>query len=63
MVLSQDGVLFSVDQESPGNYSSAFTDVGRSAPKERRGIPEREVVKRTCIINSVEFELRRASLK
>nr|XP_020657941.1 sorbin and SH3 domain-containing protein 2 isoform X8 [Pogona vitticeps] len=33
-----------VDQESPGNYSSAFTDVGRSAPKERRGIPERERV-------------------
>ncbi|XP_072857464.2 sorbin and SH3 domain-containing protein 2 isoform X20 [Pogona vitticeps] len=32
------------DQESPGNYSSAFTDVGRSAPKERRGIPERERV-------------------
>ncbi|XP_062991697.1 sorbin and SH3 domain-containing protein 2 isoform X1 [Elgaria multicarinata webbii] len=31
-----------VDQESPGNYSSAFTDVGRCAPKERRGTPERE---------------------
>uniref|UniRef100_A0A8D2Q835 Sorbin and SH3 domain containing 2 n=1 Tax=Varanus komodoensis TaxID=61221 RepID=A0A8D2Q835_VARKO len=30
------------DQESPGNYS-AFTDVGRSATKERRGIPEREL--------------------
>ncbi|XP_042323622.1 sorbin and SH3 domain-containing protein 2 isoform X7 [Sceloporus undulatus] len=30
------------DQESPGNYSSAFTDVGRSAPKDRRGTPERE---------------------
>nr|XP_028600769.1 sorbin and SH3 domain-containing protein 2 isoform X33 [Podarcis muralis] len=30
-----------VDQESPGNYS-AFTDVGRCAPKERRGTPERE---------------------
>nr|XP_034967655.1 sorbin and SH3 domain-containing protein 2 isoform X6 [Zootoca vivipara] len=30
------------DQESPGNYSSAFTDVGRCAPKERRGTPERE---------------------
>ncbi|XP_028600772.2 sorbin and SH3 domain-containing protein 2 isoform X39 [Podarcis muralis] len=29
------------DQESPGNYS-AFTDVGRCAPKERRGTPERE---------------------
>ncbi|XP_062837530.1 sorbin and SH3 domain-containing protein 2 isoform X39 [Anolis carolinensis] len=30
------------DQESPGNYSSAFVDVGRCAPKERRGTPERE---------------------
>uniref|UniRef100_A0A8C6XCQ3 Sorbin and SH3 domain containing 2 n=1 Tax=Naja naja TaxID=35670 RepID=A0A8C6XCQ3_NAJNA len=31
------------DQESPGNYSSAFTDVSRCIPKERRGTPEREV--------------------
>ncbi|XP_074849007.1 sorbin and SH3 domain-containing protein 2 isoform X9 [Carettochelys insculpta] len=31
-----------VDQESPGNYSSALTDVGRCTPRERRGIPERE---------------------
>uniref|UniRef100_A0A670XRG7 Sorbin and SH3 domain containing 2 n=1 Tax=Pseudonaja textilis TaxID=8673 RepID=A0A670XRG7_PSETE len=31
-----------VDQESPGNYSSAFTDVSRCIPKERRGTPERE---------------------
>uniref|UniRef100_A0A8C5RBG6 Sorbin and SH3 domain containing 2 n=1 Tax=Laticauda laticaudata TaxID=8630 RepID=A0A8C5RBG6_LATLA len=30
-----------VDQESPGNYS-AFTDVSRCIPKERRGTPERE---------------------
>ncbi|XP_054845709.1 sorbin and SH3 domain-containing protein 2 isoform X3 [Eublepharis macularius] len=30
------------DQGSPGNYSSAFTDVGRCTPKERRGTPERE---------------------
>ncbi|XP_074849020.1 sorbin and SH3 domain-containing protein 2 isoform X21 [Carettochelys insculpta] len=30
------------DQESPGNYSSALTDVGRCTPRERRGIPERE---------------------
>ncbi|XP_061441099.1 sorbin and SH3 domain-containing protein 2 isoform X9 [Rhineura floridana] len=30
------------DQESPGNYSSAFIDVGRWAPKEKRGTPERE---------------------
>ncbi|XP_048365735.1 sorbin and SH3 domain-containing protein 2 isoform X27 [Sphaerodactylus townsendi] len=31
-----------VNQGSPGNYSSAFTDVGRCTPKERRGTPERE---------------------
>ncbi|XP_070613642.1 sorbin and SH3 domain-containing protein 2 isoform X12 [Erythrolamprus reginae] len=31
-----------VDQESPGNYSSAFTDVNRCIPKERRGTPDRE---------------------
>uniref|UniRef100_A0A2D4ESS1 Sorbin and SH3 domain-containing protein 2 n=1 Tax=Micrurus corallinus TaxID=54390 RepID=A0A2D4ESS1_MICCO len=31
-----------VDQESPGNYSSAFIDVSRCIPKERRGTPERE---------------------
>uniref|UniRef100_A0A7M4F1I9 Sorbin and SH3 domain containing 2 n=1 Tax=Crocodylus porosus TaxID=8502 RepID=A0A7M4F1I9_CROPO len=31
------------DQESPGSYSSAFTDVGRSTPRERRGTPDREV--------------------
>ncbi|XP_044311029.1 sorbin and SH3 domain-containing protein 2 isoform X41 [Varanus komodoensis] len=36
-----DSALYFQDQESPGNYS-AFTDVGRSATKERRGIPERE---------------------
>ncbi|KAM6440575.1 sorbin and SH3 domain-containing protein 2 isoform 23-T34 [Liasis olivaceus] len=30
------------DQESPGNYSSAFTDVNRCIPKERRGTPDRE---------------------
>ncbi|XP_025019507.1 sorbin and SH3 domain-containing protein 2 isoform X28 [Python bivittatus] len=29
------------DQESPGNYS-AFTDVNRCIPKERRGTPDRE---------------------
>uniref|UniRef100_A0A8D2LT05 Sorbin and SH3 domain containing 2 n=1 Tax=Varanus komodoensis TaxID=61221 RepID=A0A8D2LT05_VARKO len=37
-----DSALYFQDQESPGNYS-AFTDVGRSATKERRGIPEREL--------------------
>ncbi|XP_072478749.1 sorbin and SH3 domain-containing protein 2 isoform X18 [Notamacropus eugenii] len=31
-----------VDQESPRSYSSAFTDLGRSVPRERRGTPERE---------------------
>ncbi|XP_063166612.1 sorbin and SH3 domain-containing protein 2 isoform X3 [Candoia aspera] len=31
-----------LDQESPGNYSSAFTDVSRCIPKERRGTPDRE---------------------
>ncbi|XP_077790386.1 sorbin and SH3 domain-containing protein 2 isoform X37 [Podarcis muralis] len=36
-----DSALCFQDQESPGNYS-AFTDVGRCAPKERRGTPERE---------------------
>ncbi|XP_065260683.1 sorbin and SH3 domain-containing protein 2 isoform X5 [Emys orbicularis] len=30
------------DQESPGSYSSALTDVGRCTPRERRGIPDRE---------------------
>ncbi|XP_044311004.1 sorbin and SH3 domain-containing protein 2 isoform X18 [Varanus komodoensis] len=38
---NDSALYFQVDQESPGNYS-AFTDVGRSATKERRGIPERE---------------------
>lgn len=31
-----------VDQDSPRSYSSAFTDVGRCIPRERRGTPERE---------------------
>ncbi|XP_033017162.1 sorbin and SH3 domain-containing protein 2 isoform X15 [Lacerta agilis] len=39
---NDSALCFQVDQESPGNYSSAFTDVGRCAPKERRGTPERE---------------------
>uniref|UniRef100_F6V6N0 Sorbin and SH3 domain containing 2 n=1 Tax=Monodelphis domestica TaxID=13616 RepID=F6V6N0_MONDO len=30
------------DQESPRSYSSAFTDLGPSIPRERRGAPERE---------------------
>ncbi|XP_078534192.1 sorbin and SH3 domain-containing protein 2 isoform X18 [Lissotriton helveticus] len=31
-----------VDQDSPRSYSSAFTDVGRCIPRERRGTSERE---------------------
>ncbi|PKK30945.1 sorbin and SH3 domain containing 2, transcript variant X12 [Columba livia] len=31
-----------VDQESPGSYSSAFTDVGRSTPRDRRGTTDKE---------------------
>ncbi|XP_059700640.1 sorbin and SH3 domain-containing protein 2 isoform X6 [Haemorhous mexicanus] len=31
-----------VDQESPGSYSSAFTDVGRCTPRERRGTTDKE---------------------
>ncbi|XP_074883287.1 sorbin and SH3 domain-containing protein 2 isoform X1 [Buteo buteo] len=30
------------DQESPGSYSSAFTDVGRCTPRERRGATDKE---------------------
>ncbi|KAM6440564.1 sorbin and SH3 domain-containing protein 2 isoform 12-T23 [Liasis olivaceus] len=37
-----DNALCFQDQESPGNYSSAFTDVNRCIPKERRGTPDRE---------------------
>ncbi|XP_041283757.1 sorbin and SH3 domain-containing protein 2 isoform X8 [Onychostruthus taczanowskii] len=32
----------SKDQESPGSYSSAFTDVGRCTPRERRGTADKE---------------------
>ncbi|KAM6400803.1 sorbin and SH3 domain-containing protein 2 isoform 28-T39 [Pluvialis apricaria] len=31
-----------VDQESPGSYSSAFTDLGRCTPRERRGTTDKE---------------------
>ncbi|XP_012308252.2 sorbin and SH3 domain-containing protein 2 isoform X20 [Aotus nancymaae] len=30
------------DRESPRSYSSTLTDMGRSAPRERRGTPEKE---------------------
>ncbi|KAB1257732.1 Sorbin and SH3 domain-containing protein 2 [Camelus dromedarius] len=33
---------FPIDHESPRSYSSALTDLGRGAPRERRGIPEKE---------------------
>uniref|UniRef100_A0A452F3W3 Sorbin and SH3 domain containing 2 n=1 Tax=Capra hircus TaxID=9925 RepID=A0A452F3W3_CAPHI len=31
------------DHESPRNYSATLTDLGRTAPRERRGTPEKEV--------------------
>nr|KAF6461032.1 sorbin and SH3 domain containing 2 [Molossus molossus] len=31
------------DRESPRSYSSTFTDLGRSSPRERRGTPDKEV--------------------
>ncbi|XP_040412490.1 sorbin and SH3 domain-containing protein 2 isoform X8 [Cygnus olor] len=37
-----DSALCFQDQESPGNYSSAFTDVGRCTPRERRGTTDKE---------------------
>lgn len=36
---------FPIDRESPRSYASLATDVGRSAPRERRGTPEKEVVR------------------
>ncbi|XP_042697939.1 sorbin and SH3 domain-containing protein 2 isoform X11 [Chrysemys picta bellii] len=39
---NDSALCFQVDQESPGSYSSALTDVGRCTPRERRGIPDRE---------------------
>lgn len=40
--VSHNDVLFSVDQETPGNYS-AFTDVGQCTPRDRRGATDKEV--------------------
>ncbi|KAM9236711.1 sorbin and SH3 domain-containing protein 2 [Leptosomus discolor] len=34
--------LYPLDQESPGSYSSAFTDMGRCTPRERRGTTDKE---------------------
>ncbi|XP_009674966.2 sorbin and SH3 domain-containing protein 2 isoform X1 [Struthio camelus] len=39
---NDSALCFQVDQESPGSYSSAFTDVGRCIPRERRGTTDRE---------------------
>ncbi|XP_048703952.1 sorbin and SH3 domain-containing protein 2 isoform X19 [Caretta caretta] len=39
---NDSALCFQADQESPGSYSSALTDVGRYTPRERRGIPDRE---------------------
>ncbi|XP_071663708.1 sorbin and SH3 domain-containing protein 2 isoform X9 [Patagioenas fasciata] len=39
---NDSALCFQADQESPGSYSSAFTDVGRSTPRERRGTTDKE---------------------
>ncbi|XP_074883441.1 sorbin and SH3 domain-containing protein 2 isoform X17 [Buteo buteo] len=39
---NNDSALCFQDQESPGSYSSAFTDVGRCTPRERRGATDKE---------------------
>ncbi|NXP61914.1 SRBS2 protein, partial [Chloropsis cyanopogon] len=39
---NDSALCFQVDQESSGSYSSAFTDVGRCTPRERRGTTEKE---------------------
>nr|XP_020745582.1 sorbin and SH3 domain-containing protein 2 isoform X7 [Odocoileus virginianus texanus] len=37
-----DGALNLQDHESPRSYSATLTDFGRTAPRERRGTPEKE---------------------
>ncbi|XP_032916843.1 sorbin and SH3 domain-containing protein 2 isoform X12 [Catharus ustulatus] len=39
---NDSALCFQVDQESPGSYSSAFTDVGQCTPRERRGTTDKE---------------------
>ncbi|KAM4673867.1 sorbin and SH3 domain-containing protein 2 isoform 3-T3 [Amazona ochrocephala] len=39
---NNDSALCFQDQESPGSYSSAFTDVGRCTPRDRRGNTDKE---------------------
>uniref|UniRef100_A0A8C3V7F1 Sorbin and SH3 domain containing 2 n=1 Tax=Catharus ustulatus TaxID=91951 RepID=A0A8C3V7F1_CATUS len=41
---NNDSALCFQDQESPGSYSSAFTDVGQCTPRERRGTTDKEVL-------------------
>lgn len=45
----------STDHESPRSYASTMTDLGRSAPRERRGTPEKEVV---CLVLLESFFLQ-----
>ncbi|KAM6261635.1 sorbin and SH3 domain-containing protein 2 isoform 3-T3 [Porphyrio hochstetteri] len=39
---NNDSALCFQDQESPGSYSSAFTDMGQCTPRERRGTTDKE---------------------
>ncbi|XP_010292116.1 PREDICTED: sorbin and SH3 domain-containing protein 2 isoform X2 [Phaethon lepturus] len=39
---NNDSALCFQDQESPGSYSSAFTDMGRCTPREKRGTTDKE---------------------
>ncbi|KAM6261636.1 sorbin and SH3 domain-containing protein 2 isoform 4-T4 [Porphyrio hochstetteri] len=39
---NDSALCFQVDQESPGSYSSAFTDMGQCTPRERRGTTDKE---------------------
>lgn len=43
---------FPTDHESPRSYSATLTDLGRTAPRERRGTPEKEVV---CLVALESF--------
>ncbi|NXJ75166.1 SRBS2 protein, partial [Trogon melanurus] len=39
---NDSALYFQVDQESPGSYSSAFTDMGQCTPRDRRGTADKE---------------------
>lgn len=43
---------FPTDHESPRSYSATLTDLGRTAPRERRGTPEKEVA---CLVAFESF--------